>query len=60
MVGSLMYAILSTRPDIAFSVSVISRYTTNYELCFQGTLLTNLSSFEVLGSMLQTIIAIIL
>jgi hypothetical protein len=59
IVGLLMYAILSTRPDIAFSVSVISRYTsnpddshlkavkdiyrylrstTNYELCFQGTL----------------------
>jgi hypothetical protein len=59
MVGSLMYAMLGTRPDIAFSVSVVSRYasnpddshlkavkdiyrylrgTTNYELCFQGTL----------------------
>jgi hypothetical protein len=54
-----MYTILSTRPDIVFSVSIISRYTsnpddshlkavkdiyrylrgtTNYELCFQGTL----------------------
>jgi hypothetical protein len=29
MVGSLIYAILSTRPDIVFSVSVISRYTSN-------------------------------
>jgi hypothetical protein len=59
IVGLLMYTILSTRPDIAFSVSIISRYTsnpddsyfkvvkdiyrylrgtTNYELCFQGTL----------------------
>jgi hypothetical protein len=59
IVGSLIYTILSTRPDIAFSVSIISRYTsnpddsylkvvkdiyrylrstTNYELCFEGTL----------------------
>jgi hypothetical protein len=29
MVGSLIYTILSTRPDIAFSVSIISRYASN-------------------------------
>jgi hypothetical protein len=29
MVGSLMYAMLGTRPDIAFSVSVVSRYASN-------------------------------
>jgi hypothetical protein len=29
MVGSLMYAILGTRPDIAFAVSVVSRYASN-------------------------------
>ena len=28
-VGSLMYAMLSTRPDLAFSVSVVSRYASN-------------------------------
>jgi len=28
-VGSLMYAMLGTRPDLAFSVSVVSRYTSN-------------------------------
>jgi hypothetical protein len=59
IVGSLIYTILSTRPDIVFLVFVISRFTsnpddshlkavkdiyrylrstTNYELCFQGTL----------------------
>src|SRR5205814_1493849 len=61
MVGLLMYAMLGTRPDIAFAVSVVSRYasnpdnshlkavkdifrylcsTINYELCFQGTLMS--------------------
>jgi hypothetical protein len=29
IVGSLIYTILSTKPDIAFSVSIISRYTSN-------------------------------
>jgi hypothetical protein len=29
IVGSLIYTILSTRPDIAFSVSIVSRYTSN-------------------------------
>jgi hypothetical protein len=29
IVGSLIYTILSTRPDIVFSVSIISRYTSN-------------------------------
>ena len=28
-VGSLMYAMLDTRPDIAFAVSVVSRYESN-------------------------------
>ncbi len=28
-VGSLMYAMLGTRPDIAFAVSVVSRYSSN-------------------------------
>ena len=28
-VGSLIYAMLGTRPDLAFSVSVVSRYTSN-------------------------------
>lgn len=28
-VGSLIYAMLSTRPDLAFSVSVVSRYVSN-------------------------------
>lgn len=28
-VGSLMYAMLDTRPDIAYSVSVVSRYASN-------------------------------
>ncbi len=28
-VGSLMYAMLGTRPDLAFAVSVISRYASN-------------------------------
>ena len=28
-VGSLMYAMLSTRPDLTFSVSVVSRYASN-------------------------------
>jgi hypothetical protein len=28
-VGSLMYAMLGTRPDIAFAISVVSRYTSN-------------------------------
>lgn len=28
-VGSLMYAMLGTRPDLAFSVSVVSRYSSN-------------------------------
>lgn len=28
-VGSLMYAMLGTRPDLAFSVSVVSRYASN-------------------------------
>jgi hypothetical protein len=28
-VGSLMYAMLGTRPDIAYSVSVVSRYSSN-------------------------------
>jgi hypothetical protein len=29
IVGSLIYTILSTRPDIVFLVSVISRFTSN-------------------------------
>lgn len=29
IVGSLMYAMLGTRPDIAFAVSVVSRYAPN-------------------------------
>lgn len=29
MVGSLMYAILRTRPNLAFSVSIASRYYSN-------------------------------
>jgi hypothetical protein len=28
-VGSLMYAMLGTRPDIAYTVSVVSRFATN-------------------------------
>lgn len=28
-VGSLMYAMLGTRPDLAFAVSVVSRYSSN-------------------------------
>jgi hypothetical protein len=28
-VGSLMYAMIGTRPDIALSVSVVSRYSSN-------------------------------
>ena len=28
-VGSLMYEMLSTRPDLAFSISVVSRYVSN-------------------------------
>ena len=29
IVGSLMYAMLGTRPDLAFAVSVVSRFSSN-------------------------------
>ena len=29
MVGSLMYAMVCTRPDLAFAVSVVSRFMSN-------------------------------
>lgn len=31
VVGSLLYAMLGTRPDITFSVSVVSRYSSNQD-----------------------------
>ena len=36
--GSLMYAMLGTRPDIAFAVSVISRYASNPTVAHSGML----------------------
>lgn len=33
MVGSLMYAMMGTRPDIAFAVSVVSRFASNPNDC---------------------------